>query len=64
MHATADMGPRPRRRMRTWKIVVLALLGLALLEPVVMYTLLERQKSYREKLRTPTELQVTKSTGK
>jgi hypothetical protein len=64
MHAAAEMGPRPRRRPKTWKIVVLSIVGLALLEPVVMYTLLQRQKAYRESLRSPTELVVTKSAGK
>jgi hypothetical protein len=64
MHATAHMGPRPRRRMKTWKIVILAVVGLVLLEPIVMYTLLERQKAYRASLRPPAELLVTKSAGR
>jgi len=64
MHATADIAPRPRRRMRRWKIVLLAVVGLALLEPVIMYTLLEHQRSARERARTPAELQVTKSAGR
>ncbi len=63
MHATADMGPRPRRRVKTWKIIVLAVVGLALLEPIVMYTLLQRQKAYRESLRTPQALMVTRSSS-
>jgi hypothetical protein len=63
MHATADLGQRLRRRPKTWKIVVLTVVGLAVLEPVVMYSLLQRQKAYRESLRSPAELLVTKSAG-
>jgi hypothetical protein len=64
MHITAEIGQRPRRRPKTWKIIVLAVVGLALLEPVVMYTLLERQKAYRQSLRTPSEVTVTAGAGK
>jgi hypothetical protein len=64
MHATAHIGSQPRRRMKTWKIVVLAAAGLVLLEPILMYTMLERQKAYRESLRPSAELLVTKSAGR
>jgi len=61
MHAAADLGARPRRRWKTWKIVVLAILGLILLEPIVMYTVLERQKAYRQSLRSPAEVMTTEA---
>jgi hypothetical protein len=62
MHA-ASLDRRPRRRMKIWKIVILAILAGALLEPIVMYTHLQKQRAHREASRSPVEVVTAGSTG-
>jgi hypothetical protein len=60
---TTTMDRRPRRRVRTWKIVLLVLLAGAVLEPVVMYRILKGERAQRAAARAPLELAVTDSAG-
>jgi hypothetical protein len=44
---------RPRRRLRIWMIVVICVVGFLIVEPLVMYRKLSRQKEMRSEARTP-----------
>ena len=47
MHSTEGLRGGPRRRPRIWRIVIVALIAAAILEPLIMYRTLARQKEMR-----------------
>ncbi len=46
----SNQGPAaaPRRRLRIWKIVLIAVLAAVISEPIIMYRVLSHQKEQRQ----------------
>ncbi len=56
MSSAAHIGPRPRRRLRIGKLVILGILLAALVEPIIMYRTLVRQRELRQDARHQVEV--------